>query len=415
MTLSKTIIYCDHNATSPSSKDHLAAVFDVLPGVLGNPSSPHSLGRAASVALTTARRQVARALGVDVSEVIFTSGATEANNMATFGVLGREPGSHAVSTAIEHPSLHQPLSVFEHQSGQAVTFVKPDRQGVVAARDVLRSLEPQTRYLAIMAANNEVGSLQPVGLIGDFLAYQRWGVVGATPRDILLDLESCLAPAVTKDVLGQLHFHVDAVQAFGKLPVAQWLSLGVDSCAVSGHKLGALPGVGVLFLRRGRKLRSVLHGGAQERNRRPGTENLAGIVSMGLICQDMESTAWWPAWETVNALRRQLHQALSLIPGIVLTSALDQTLPNTVHFYIDTNNSFGVNAEDLLLFFDLEGICASSGAACSSGANKPSAVLLAMGFDAQQAQNTIRLSLGKSTTLQDVERLVSCVKRYLIK
>lgn len=406
------MIYFDHNATSPPSKTHLQNLFSKLEMWVGNPSSPHASGRAASVALTESRRKVAQALGVDVAQLIFVSGASEANNIATTGVL-RYFGvslSQALTTAIEHPSVLEPLEYLQKNEGLNVTLLKPNSYGFISAQQIIENINPQTNYISLIAANNEVGSLQPVKLIGDYLHYKRWGVLPIENREKILELDTFLSPTITKENLQKLHFHVDAVQAFGKLKVEQWFSDGFDSCSVSGHKLGSLQGIGALFLRRGRKFNPLILGGAQEKNRRAGTENLPGIVSFGLICEELLQENWWAQLTKVNELRVYLYQELAQLPNIELNSPSENVIPNTVNFSV-AGGHLQKNGEDLLVDLDLNGICASSGSACSSGTNLPSKVLLAMGKSIIQAKNAVRLSFSTKTTRAEIDELMHCLKR----
>ncbi|MES2615312.1 MAG: aminotransferase class V-fold PLP-dependent enzyme [Bdellovibrionota bacterium] len=408
------MIYLDHNGTSPASETHLQKLFSYLQINSGNPSSPHAVGRAASVALTQARRIVAQALGVDVAQLIFVSGATEANNLSTIGVL-RYLGvasSHAITSGIEHPSVLEPLEYLQKKEGLHLNILNANSQGFISAQQIIENISEQTNYIALMAANNEVGSIQPVRLIGDFLHFKRWGVAPTENSDAVYELEKHLSPKVTKESLQKLHFHVDAVQAFGKLKSQQWISSGVDSCAVSAHKLGALPGVGALFLRRGRQFTPLILGGAQEKNRRAGTENLAGIMSFGIVCEELLQDSWWHKVTEMNTLRIYLYEAISCFPNVIMNTPLENVIPNTVNFSV-CGEKKQKNGEDLLLELDLNKICASSGSACSSGANLPSKILLNMGRSPLQAKNAIRLSLSVNTTRSEIEHVVACLKKLL--
>lgn len=397
---SHNTIYLDHNATSPPSSEHLEKAMAVFQQSCGNPSSPHSLGRASSVALTKARHAVANALGVGVGEIVFVSGGTEANHMGTVGVLQHKGlfsknekacVPHVIYSAVEHPAVG---AGFEHLASQGLikaTVVPVDSQGKIRAQDVFDAINQDTVLIAIMAANNEVGTIQPVLELGQELHRKRW----------------LQQPCAESAHLQTIHFHVDGVQAFGKIPIEQWMSLGVDSVAISGHKIGAVQGTGALFMRKGRKCVPPFLGGAQEKNRRPGTENLFGIISFGMACQDsVLQTDWWSKIKAMDDRRQMLFQAIAKSNGVVMNSCLKDTLPNTVNFSVG-------NGEDLLLMLDMNGICASSGSACSSGANLPSKTLLAMGRSAHQAKNAIRLSLSWQTSDKDIANVIGFLEKAI--
>lgn len=386
-------IYLDHNATSPPSSEHLDFLFSTLKECSGNPSSPHAQGRAASVAMTKARHSVAKSLGVGVSDLVFTSGGTESNHMGTVGVLRyKSVPQHCVISSIEHPAVYNHLEYLQKTEGLKLTVVPVDENGVVSFDHVISAITKETTLISIMAANNEVGSLQPVKEIGDFLNHKRWG-------------ENTQDSAHFQSI----HFHVDAVQAFGKIPHEKWLSLGVDSAALSAHKLGALQGIGALFLRKGRKFLPSMMGGAQEKNRRAGTENLPGIVSFGHICEQTilsPSCDWWDKVAQMDARRIRLYHAIKELPHVVMNSSLLDCIPNTINFSVP-------NGEDLLLMLDMKGIYASSGSACSSGANLASKVLIAMNRSPSLAKNAIRLSLSVNTTDAEIDFTISCLKKFL--
>jgi cysteine desulfurase len=413
------MIYFDHNATSPSSESHLKTLCELLPQCMGNPSSPHAVGRNASVALSKARRSVASAIGVDVAQIIFVSGGSEANNTAVMGALhylGLEH-AHAIASSIEHPAVLEPLEYLERKEDLTLSLDPANSHGFVNVKEIVEQINLQTKFITLMAANNEVGSIQPIKILGDFLHYKRWGLKPSAHADLVLDLEKSLSPLVTKEQLQKLHFHVDAVQAFGKIRPEDWMSPGIDSCAISGHKLGALPGVGVLFLRRGRQLNPLILGGAQEKNRRAGTENLPGVISLGLICDELLHESWWDKIAAMDLKRVQIQEFLNSLPVFALVNSPKlNVLPNTVNFSLNLVAHPGEkkrkNGEDLLLEMDLKGICASSGSACSSGANLPSKVLLAMNKTAEQAKNAIRISLSPSTTQLEIDELISFLKNF---
>ncbi|WGL59649.1 cysteine desulfurase family protein [Pigmentibacter sp. JX0631] len=409
-------IYLDHNATSPSSDEHLSSLFLKLKDSIGNPSSPHSKGRNASVCLTEARKAIANSLSVDVGEIIFLSGATEANNIATIGVLNytKTPmhSQHVITSSIEHPAIKEPILFLKNSQNLQVTELNVSFDGFIQIEDIIKNIKPETTLLTIMAANNEIGTIQPVKFIGDYLHYMRWGIVTSQTDKETFDLltTNYLNSEITKEHLQKIHFHVDAVQAYGKIELENWFSFGHDSVSISGHKVGSLQGIGALFLRRGRKYLPLILGGAQEKNRRAGTENLPGIISFGLIAKDLYSEHWRNEKSYITNLRDTLLTELSKLPNIELNTPINNILPNTVNFSVQGKKLKG---EDLLVELDLQGICASSGSACSSGANLPSKVILALGKETSQAKNTIRLSLAYSNTKEEIEKTLSIIKNYL--
>jgi cysteine desulfurase len=418
-------IYLDHNATSPPTASHLKTLFELLKNPLGNPSSPHLLGREASVALSKARATLAQALQVPLFEIIFVSGASEANNLATAGVLLASdlPVSqqHAIVSPLEHPSVRAPLDFLRTHHNLSLSTLPLSPTGILNFEDLLTHLTPNTTLVAIMAANNEIGTLQPVQKWGDFFHYLRWNQL-QNPED-----QSCFDDWKQKlqqhqnfstQYFRKLHFHVDAVQSFGKIKTERWLSPGLDSFSVSGHKLGALPGIGVLVLRRGRIFSPTIRGGAQEKNKRAGTENLPGILSFHLVAQQLLQQHWWDNTAHMDALRKDFFQKLQTLPHLVLHSPFEQALPNTLSFSLE-HPVF--TAEDLLVELDLKGICASSGSACSSGSKLPSQVLLALlehsGRSFEQikhlAANSVRFSLSHSNTAQELHRVFECLQEFL--
>jgi cysteine desulfurase len=409
-------VYLDHNATSPASPEHLAEVFANLQKFAGNPSSPHAVGRAASVALMDARKQLASSVSVEPSEIVFLSGGSEANNLATTGVLTAIDNQlcnlHAITSAVEHPCILEPLKFLHERHGLQLTVLPVDSEGRISLADLVSSIRTQTVLVTVMVANNETGAVQPVREFADWLNMVRW----SKPRpghdwresqqtswpDWALNLDS----NVTQQLLQSLHFHVDAVQAYGKIPTGNWWSQGYDSASVCAHKIGGLSGIGALVLRRGRKFQPLVRGGAQERSRRAGTENLTGILSFGLIAQKLQKQSWWDDVNAMAQRKLKLLDGLSSLSGIVLSTPKEGCLPNTVNFSVDGKIRRG---EDVLLELDMRGFYASSGSACSSSANRPSHVLLAQWSDAEIARNAIRISLSAETTDADIEGLLGAL------
>lgn len=369
------LIYMDHAATTPVLPEVGARAVSFWYEQFGNPSSVHSLGRRARSAVEGARRQTASLIGADPEEIVFTSGGTEANNLAVLGAARAqgEQGRHIVTSAVEHPSVLEACAALE-QEGFRVTYVSVDSWGMVDPQAVLAATTDETVLVSIMLANNEVGTVQPVAAIASALREAGRTVV----------------------------FHTDAVQAAGQLPL-DVDQLGVDLLTLSGHKLYAPKGVGALYIRRGtrRKLHPLLYGGGQEGRMRPGSENVAGIVAMGEAAA--LAAAEGPALaRRLAGLRDRLAAGLqAAVEGVTLNGHPAQRLPNNVHISID-----GVDSETLLIHLDMAGVAASSGSACTAGAVEPSHVLQAMGRTREQARQVLRLTLGRSNDEDDVDEAV---------
>lgn len=373
-------IYLDHNATTAIHPLVVEAMQPYLHTSFGNPSSLHWAGRCVRSSVEKAREQVARLVNCEPAEVIFTSCATEANNMAIKGVVTsrRAKAKHVITTAVEHPSVLMPCYYLEHL-GFNVGCLQVDREGRLDLDAVKCSLTDKTTLLSVMYANNETGTIFPVQQIGELA--KRYGVC----------------------------FHCDAVQAIGKIAV-DFKACNIDLMSLSGHKFYAPKGVGALIVRQGLKLAPLLHGGSQERNRRAGTENVAGIVGLGKACEVAADTQAVEAVR-VRKLRDRLEQGiLARVPDVQPNGDMDHRLPNTI------NLSFlHVNSEELLSSLDRAGIAASSVSACKSGTLKTSRVLEAMGVTGDALVGTIRLSLGRSNNEEDVtyvlDKLPKVVKR----
>jgi cysteine desulfurase len=366
-------IYLDHNATTPVDAAVLDAVTEAMRTEVGNASSVHYFGQRAKARLDEAREQVAALIGARAGEVVFTSGGTEADNMAIRGVaellspLGRR---HLVATAIEHEAVLATCRQFEKR-GWTVSLVAPDRDGLVSPDAVDAACTEQTALIAIMHANNEIGTLQPVAAVA----------TRARARGILV--------------------LTDAVQSVGRVPVDVG-TLGVDLLALSGHKCYGPKGVGALWMRRGTRLLATATGGKQERSRRAGTENVPGIIGLG-VAATLAAARLHDDAARIAALRDRLEQGvLAQVPRTTINGGRAPRVPNT------TNIGFeGIEAESLLIALDLEGIAVSTGSACSSGTLEPSHVLKAMGLPLHQTQNALRISLGRQTTDAHVDRLLA--------
>ena len=366
-------IYLDHNATTPVAPEVADAMAQALRTTFGNPSSVHTDGQQAKTALDEARSAVARLLGAEPTEIVFTSGGSEADNLAIRGAAEALAGSrrrHLVASAIEHEAVLQTLKALAKQ-GWTTTLVGVDASGVVTPERMAEAMTDHTALVSVMHANNEIGTIQPVADVAR-LAHARGAL-----------------------------FHTDAVQTVGKLPV-DVRALGVDLLSLSAHKLNGPKGVGALWVRRGTRLTSQMTGGKQERNRRAGTENVPAIVGFGAAAQRAIDTGLADA-DRVAALRARLeHGILTRVPGTMVNGDSAQRIANTSNISFDR-----VEAESLLIALDLDGIGVSTGSACSSGALEPSHVLRAMGFSPHRTQNSIRFSLGLGNTADEVDRVVA--------
>ena len=361
-------IYLDYNATTPVRPEVLEALLPYYCEQFGNPSSVHWAGRQVSGAVEKAREQVAALLNCAPAEVVFLSCGTEADNMALKGTVDalREKGNHIITTTVEHPAVLETCNYLE-KTGCRVTYLPVDSDGQLDLAELERAITPQTILISVMWANNETGNIYPIEQIG----------------------------AIAKG--RGIRFHTDAVQAVGKLEV-DVQKANLDLLALSGHKLGAPKGVGVLYVRRGTRLTPFMHGGHQERNRRAGTHNVAGIVGLGKACElAMAERAATSA--RVRELRDRLEQGIfARVQQVKLNGHPTERLPNTL------NISFAwIEGESLLLNLDMKGIAASSGSACTSGSLEPSHVLGAMCVEVTLAHSSTRFSLGPDTTAGDID------------
>ena len=372
-------IYLDANATTPVLPEVLAAMQPFWTERFGNPSSAHAGGQTTRSAVERARGAVAALLSCASREIVFTSGGTEGDNLALAGVLQpfldrREP-AHLITSAIEHHAVLFAAESLERR-GVEVTYLRPNTDGIIPAEDLRQALRPHTRLVSVMLANNETGAIQPIAELARL--------------------------AKTHGTL----FHTDAVQAAGKLPIDLAGEFkDVDLLTISGHKMYAPQGTGVLFVRKGVELGPLFHGGSQERQRRAGTENVPGIVGFG--CAAELARAWFasdgPA--RMHALRDRLEEGLlASLPGSAINAKNAPRMPNTSNLRLE-----GIDAERLLIALDLGGISASFGAACQSGATEPSHVLLAMGLTAAEARGSLRLSLSRLTTREEIEHALAVI------
>jgi cysteine desulfurase len=364
-------VYLDHNATTAVAPEVLDAMLPFLSSEYGNAASIHTFGQRARAAVETAREQVAALLGARPQEIVFTSGGTESDNHAIFGILSSTsaaPASprHLITTAIEHEAVLNACQALE-KSGVAVTWLPVNRDGLIDLAGLQAAIRPETVLISVMHANNELGTVQPLAEIGRIAA------------------------------ASDLYFHTDAVQSAGKLPI-DVNALGVDLLSLSGHKFYAPKGIGALYIRGGTRLRQLLYGGHHQRGFRPGTENVPGIVGLGKAAELARKSLAADA-ARISALRDSLERGLlRSVPHSRVNGCRAPRTPNTTNILFPC-----VEGEALVIALDLKGLACSTGAACSSGAVEPSHVLTAIGLPPEEARAGLRFSLGRHTTASDVD------------
>jgi len=374
-------IYFDYNATSPMAPEAVDAVARAMRDVYGNASSIHHFGQQAKATLDEARSAIASLLHADPSEIVFTSGGTEADNMAIRGAADAlEPSGrrHLIASSIEHEAVLNTLRALARR-GWRTTLLPVDASGVVSPERLRDAIDADTALVSVMHANNEIGTMQPVAALAA-IAHEHGALM-----------------------------HTDAVQSVGKVPV-DVRALGVDLLSLSAHKFNGPKGAGVLWIKRGTRMQPTVTGGKHERNRRAGTENVAGIAGLG-VAATLAAGKMIAEAPRVAALRDRLESGiLRDVPGTLVNGAPDARVPNT------TNISFErIEAESLLIALDLEGIAVSTGSACSSGTLEPSHVLKAMGLPTHRTQNSLRFSLGMFSTEEEVDQVVAILPRLVEK
>ena len=376
-------VYLDFNATTPVEPEVLDAMLPYFSGEFANAASIHTPGQKARAAVETAREKVAALIGARPQEIVFTSGGTESDNHAIFGIVSSSFTSfasstsltsppHLITTAIEHEAVLNACQALEKR-GVRVTYLPVDREGQIDLDQLRRAICPETVLISVMHANNELGAVQPLAAIGRI----------AAEADVYL--------------------HTDAVQSAGKIPI-DVNALGVDLLSISGHKLYAPKGIGALYVRGGTRVRQLLYGGHHQRGFRPGTENVAGIVGLGKAAEMARMSLADDAGR-ISALRDGLQQGLlELVPYSRVNGGRAARTPNTTNLVFP-----GVEGEALLIALDLKGLACSTGAACSSGAVEPSHVLTAIGLPAEEARASLRFSLGRHTTSADIDFALNVV------
>jgi len=378
--MKKKIIYLDYAATTPVHPEVIKGMLPYFDRDFANPSSIYKLAQKAKNAIEEAREKVAKLLNAHPEEIIFTSGGTEANNMALKGVAfaNRKKGKHIITSKIEHHATLNTCRWLEKQ-GFEVTYIDVDRYGVVDVDELKKSLRDKTILVSIMHANNEVGTIEPIEEIAKIVKERG------------------------------IYLHTDAVQTAGKIPV-DVKKMGVDLLSLSGHKIYGPKGVGALYIKKGVKLDPLIHGGHHERSKRAGTENVPGIVGLGKACEIAMKEGISEA-RRIEKLRKMLQDGLEeKISKITFNGHPEKRIPGILNTCIKY-----VEGESMLINLDFEGICASSGSACTSGSLEPSHVLLAMGIPPELAHGSLRFSLGRYTTEEDIKRVIEVLPKIVDK
>jgi len=374
------LVYLDNSATTSTAPEVVAAMLPYFSDQMGNAQSVHSYGQRAKAAIEAARRQVAALIGAAPAEIVFLSGGTEADNLAIRGIADvcRDRGRHIITTSVEHPAVLATAEALEAQ-GFNITYLRVSSTGLVDLSDLKRAIRDDTVLVSIMHANNETGTIQPIQDVAELLAEQH----GAGHQRIF--------------------FHTDAVQSVGKLSV-DVSRLGVDLLSISAHKIHGPKGIGALYVRKGVRVGKILFGGRHERDRRPGTENVPGIVGFGLAAE-LARTSLDERTMRIREMRDHLEEeVVCRISGVKLNGDSRLRLPNI------SNLSFeGVDGESLLIALDLKGVAVSTGSACSSGSLEPSHVLTAMGLSREAVRGSLRFSLSQYTTRQEIDYAVSAL------
>ena len=374
----KKLIYLDNAATTKTAPEVVEAMLPYFTEHFGNPSSVYSFAAKNKETITAQREIIANALGANVSDIYFTAGGSESDNWALKATADayKEKGNHIITTKIEHHAILHTAEYLEKQ-GFEVTYLDVDENGVVNIEALKAAIRPTTILISVMFANNEIGTIEPIKEIGEI----------AREHGIL--------------------FHTDAVQAFGQVPI-DVEEYKIDMLSASGHKLNGPKGIGFLYIRKGVKIRSFVHGGGQERKRRAGTENVPGIVGMGAATKRAVLTMAERTAKEVELRDYLVKRVLEEVPYTKLNGHPTKRLPNNANF------SFRfIEGESLLIMLDMKGICASSGSACTSGSLDPSHVLLAIGLPHEIAHGSLRLTLSEETTKEDIDYVVDSIKEIV--
>jgi cysteine desulfurase len=370
------LIYLDNAASTPVDEQVLQDMIPFLKENFGNPSSIHKLGRVSHKAIQIARKQIANLINAQLNEILLTSGGTESNNTALFGIANLERGNHIITSSIEHEAILEPCKKLEKE-GFNITYIDVDDTGLINPQDIKKSITKETCLVSIMFANNEVGTIQPIQEISKICHM----------NDIL--------------------FHSDAVQVVGKLEL-DVKQLGIDLLSISSHKINGPKGVGALYIKNGIKINPFIYGGGQENGLRSGTENVASIVGFGKACQLAKDHLNQNITHMRNLRDKLINKIMIEIPQVTVNGNQEQRIPNNAHFTF-----LGVNGEDLIIKLDENGIAASTGSACSVKVQKESHVLKAMGFSHDKINGSLRLSLGVSNTETEIEKTIEILKKVI--
>lgn len=374
------MIYLDNAATTRTAPEVVEAMLPYFSELYGNPSSIYAIAAKSKEAITKGRKQIANVLGTAAENIYFTAGGSESDNWAlkaTFEAL-KDKGNHIITTKIEHHAILHTCEYLEKR-GARITYLNVDRNGIVDLEELKAAITPETILISVMFANNEIGTIQPIKEIGEI----------AKEHGIL--------------------FHTDAVQAFGQVPI-KVDELGIDMLSSSGHKINGPKGIGFLYIRKGVKIKSFIHGGAQERKRRAGTENVPGIVGYGAAAEMADKTMKERTAREIELRDYMIGRLLNEIPFCRLNGDATRRLPNNVNVSFEF-----IEGESLLIMLDMKGICASSGSACTSGSLDPSHVLLAIGLPHEVAHGSLRLTLSGETTKEDIDTTVEAIKEIVDK
>ncbi len=377
--MAEKIIYMDHAATTYTAEEVVKAMLPYFSEEFGNPSSVYSIGQSNKTALDLPRKQVASAINAQPDEIYFTNGGTESDNWALKGVAfaNERKGKHIITTAIEHHAILHSCEWLASR-GFEITHLPVDKYGMVSPESVEKAIRPDTILISVMYANNEVGTIQPIAEIGKI----------ARERGI--------------------YFHTDAVQAVGHVPI-DVVADNIDLLSLSGHKFYGPKGTGALYIRKGTRIQNFIHGGAQEKKRRAGTENVPGIVGLGSAI-DRAIKMMPEETKRFTALRDELTRELLKIPATHLNGHPTKRLPNNTNIIFEY-----IEGESILLFLNMKGICASTGSACNSASLEPSHVLTAMGISHDIAHGSIRLTIGERTTTEDVKIVIAALTETVAK
>jgi cysteine desulfurase len=370
------LIYLDNAASTPVHEKVIEEMIPYLREQYGNPSSIHRHGRVANMAIQNARKQIAALINAQSSEILLTSGGTESNNTAIYGIASQSKGKHIITSSIEHDAILEPCKCLE-KKGYVISFLPVDKHGFIDPEDLKKEISNDTCLITIMYANNEVGTIQPIEKISQI----------AREKNII--------------------FHTDAVQAIGKIPI-DVKELGIDLLSISSHKINGPKGVGALYIKKGVKMSPLILGGGQENGLRSGTENVASIVGFGTSCMLSKNNMNENSIHLKKLTAKLTTRILNEIPATTLNGHPDFRTPNNTHFTF-----LGVNGEDLIIKLDEHKISASTGSACSVKIQKASHVLKAMGFSHEQVTGSLRLTAGITNTEQEIDETVDTLKKVV--